>query len=102
VETNVEPNIHVFRRGVIIGSTTKLGSGIGGVLIGRNPSQSSTLPTATTKVASIPQMVFTNPIMTIHVNRIVDQPLMISMVAGGGVEVKMLCIQEEDTKNQLL
>jgi hypothetical protein len=28
-------------------------------------------------------MVFTNPIMTIHVNKTVDQPLMSSMAIGG-------------------
>jgi hypothetical protein len=28
-------------------------------------------------------MVFTNPIMTTHVNRTIDQPPMNSMVAGG-------------------
>jgi hypothetical protein len=34
--------------------------------------QSSTLPIATTRVVSIPQMVFIDLIMAIHGNRIVD------------------------------
>jgi hypothetical protein len=40
------------------------------------------LPTTTTGVVDIPQMVFTNPIMTIHVNRNIDRPLMSSMAIG--------------------
>jgi hypothetical protein len=45
VEMIVAPNMDVVRRGVLIGSTAKLGSGLGGVLARRNLSQSSTLPT---------------------------------------------------------
>ncbi len=41
-----------------------------------------TLPITTTGVVGTPQMVFTNPIMTTHVSRIEDQPLMNSMDAG--------------------
>jgi len=41
------------------------------------------LPIATIGVFGTPQMVFTNSIMTIHVNRIVDRPSMSSMVVGG-------------------
>jgi hypothetical protein len=59
----------VVRRGILIGSATKLGSGLGGVSVGRKLSGSSTLPIATIGVVGTPQMVFTNPIMTIHVNR---------------------------------
>jgi hypothetical protein len=36
VETIVAFNIDVVRRGVLIGFATKLGSGSGGILIGRN------------------------------------------------------------------
>ncbi len=41
-----------------------------------------TLPTAIIGVVGTPQMVFTNPIMTTHVNRTVDQPPLSSMVVG--------------------
>ncbi len=34
----VEPNIDVIRKGVLIGFVTKLGSGLGRVLVGRNLS----------------------------------------------------------------
>jgi hypothetical protein len=68
---------------MLIGSTTKLGSGLGGVLAIRNLNQSSKLLTITTKVVGILQMVFTYPIMTTHVNRTTSQPLMKSMVVGG-------------------
>jgi hypothetical protein len=36
VETIIAPNIYVVRRGVLIGSETKLGSGLGGVSTKRN------------------------------------------------------------------
>ncbi len=58
--------------GVLIGYATKLGSGSGGVLVGRNMNRSLVLPSTTTKVVSIPQMVFINSITTTHGNRIVD------------------------------
>jgi hypothetical protein len=60
-----------------------LGSRLGGVSIGRNPSQSSTLPTTTTRVVGIPQMVFTNMLMAAHGNKTIDQPLINLMVVGG-------------------
>jgi hypothetical protein len=62
------PNIDVVKRGVIIGFAAKLGSRLGGVLVLKNLSQSSALPTSTTRVVGTPQMVFTNSITTIHVN----------------------------------
>jgi hypothetical protein len=83
VETIVAPNINVVRKGVVIGSVAKLGSGSCGVLVGRNLSRSSTLLATTIRVVGIPQMVFTNPITTIHVNMTTDRPLMSSMVVGG-------------------
>jgi hypothetical protein len=55
----VEPNINVVRRGVLIGFATKLGSGLGGVLLRRNLNQGSTLPIAIIRIVGIPQMVFT-------------------------------------------
>jgi len=72
VETVVMPNIDVFKRGVVIGSAAKLGSKLGGVLVLRNLNQSSALPTSTTRVVGIPQMVFTNSITNTHVNMITD------------------------------
>jgi len=38
VEMVVVPNIDVVRRGVLIGSTIKLGSKLGGILARKNPS----------------------------------------------------------------
>jgi hypothetical protein len=63
VEKIVAPNIDVVKRGILIKSTTKLGSGSSGVSIIRNLSQSLALPTTTTGVVGILQMVFTNLIM---------------------------------------
>jgi hypothetical protein len=80
VETVVAPNIDVVRRGVLIGSATKLGNGSSGISVIRNLSRSLALPTTTTGVVGIPQMVFTNPITTLHVNMTIDRPLMNSMV----------------------
>jgi hypothetical protein len=79
----VAPNSNVVKSEILIGFATNLDSGLGGVLTGRNLSRSSTLPIGTTRVVGTLQMVFTNPIMIIHVNRTVDQPPMSSMVIGG-------------------
>jgi hypothetical protein len=46
-------------------------------------------------------MVFTNPIMTTHVNRTIDRPSMSSM-AIGKYKMQMQKIQEEDIKNHML
>jgi hypothetical protein len=70
------------QKGVLIGFATKLGSGSSGVSTIWNLSRSSTLSTTTIKVVGIPQMVFTNPITTIHVNRTTYRPLMSSMIVG--------------------
>jgi hypothetical protein len=67
MEMVVAPNMDFVRKGVIIISTTKLGSRSNGILARRNLSQSSALPIATTRVVNTLQMVFTNPIITIHV-----------------------------------
>jgi hypothetical protein len=83
VEMIVASNMDVVKKGTLIGSTTKLVSGSGGVLTKNNLNQNSALPTTITRVVGTPQMVFNNPIMTIHVNMIVDRPLMSSMVVGG-------------------
>jgi hypothetical protein len=72
VEMIITPTMDVVRRGIIIGSTTKLCSGSGGVLERRKLSLSSTLLIATIRVVGTPQMVFTNLIMIIHVTRTAD------------------------------
>jgi hypothetical protein len=90
VETVVMPNIDVVRKGVLIVSIAKLGSGLSEVLVGRNLSQSLRLLTATTRVVGIPQMVFTYPIMTTHGNKTADQPLMSSMVIGRYISVDVM------------
>jgi len=55
VETVVAPSIDVVRRGILIESTTKLGSESCGVLAGRNLRQSSRLPAVIIGVVGIPQ-----------------------------------------------
>jgi hypothetical protein len=72
----------VVRKGVLIRSATKLGSGSNGISIGRKLNGSSTLPTITTRIVGTPKMVFTIPTMIIHVNRTANQPLMNSMDVG--------------------
>jgi hypothetical protein len=69
----------VVRRGVLIRSIAKLGRGLCGVSIEKKLNGNTTLPTTTTRVVGTLQMVFTNPIMIIHVNRIVDRLAMNSM-----------------------
>jgi hypothetical protein len=86
----VTPNIDVVKRGTLIGFATKFGSKLGGILAWRNLSQSSVLPTTTTRVVSIPQMVFTNSITTSHVNMIADWPLMSSMVVGRYINIDVV------------
>jgi hypothetical protein len=60
----------VVKRGVLIGSIAKLGNGLNGVLTRKKLSGNMTLPITTIGVVGTFQMVFTNPIMTTHVNRI--------------------------------
>jgi hypothetical protein len=72
LETVVAPNTNVVRGGVLIGFATNLGCGLSRVLAGRNLSRSLGLSIATTRVVGTPYMVFTNPIMTTHENKIVD------------------------------
>jgi hypothetical protein len=83
VETVVAPNIYVVTRGVLIGSTTKLGNKLSGISTKKNLNQNTTLPIITIGVVGTAQMVFTNPIMIIHVNRNLSRPPMSSMVVGG-------------------
>jgi hypothetical protein len=79
----VPPDTNVIRGGVLIRFATNLGRGLGEVSIGRNLSRSSGLPIATIGVIRTLQMVFTNPIMTTHVNKIANRPPMNSIVVGG-------------------
>ncbi len=72
VETFVAPTMDVVKKGILIGSTTQLGSGLGGVLTWRKLSGNTTLPIATIGVVGTSQMVFTNLIMITHVNRIIN------------------------------
>jgi hypothetical protein len=60
VETVVAPNIYVVTRGILIGSTTKLGNELNGISAERNLNWNTTLPIITIKVVGTPQMVFTN------------------------------------------
>jgi len=83
VDTIIAPNIDVVRKGVLIRCVAKLGSKLSEVLAWRNLSGSFALLTTTTRVAGIPQMVFTNPIMVIHGNKTIDWSLMNSMDVGG-------------------
>jgi hypothetical protein len=87
VETFVAPTMDVVRRGILIGSTTKLDSGSNGVLVGRKLNGSTTLPIVVIGVVGTPWMVFTNSIMITLVNRIVDRPSTSSMATKGNRSV---------------
>ncbi len=54
VEMVIMPNIDVVRRGILIGFVAKLDNGLGGVSTGRNLSQNSALPMATTRIIGTP------------------------------------------------
>jgi hypothetical protein len=54
VEIIITPNMDVIKKGVIIGSITKLGSGLGGILAERNLTRSSALPITTIGVVGTP------------------------------------------------
>jgi hypothetical protein len=69
VETVVAPNIYVVRRGILIGSATKLGNKSNEISVIRNLNPSSALPIITTRVFDTLQMVFTHPITINHVNK---------------------------------
>ncbi len=59
-----------------------MGSELSGVLVIRNLSCSLALRATSTRVVGTPQMVFINPITTIHVNMTTNRPLMNSMAIG--------------------
>jgi hypothetical protein len=54
IETFVAPSMDVVKRGVLIGSTTKMGNGLDGILAGRKLSGSTTLPTTNIGVVGTP------------------------------------------------
>jgi hypothetical protein len=75
--------MNVVRRGVVIGSTTNVSHGLNGLSTKGNLSKSSRLPTISIGVVGTPQMVFTNPIMTIHVHKTTNRPSMSSIITKG-------------------
>jgi hypothetical protein len=81
VETIVAPATNFVRSGILVRFATNLGCGSGGVLVKRNLNKRSGILVTTTIVVRTPQMVFTNPKMTIHVNMIAYRPPMSSIVA---------------------
>jgi hypothetical protein len=82
VEIVVTPNINFIKSGILIGFVMNLG-GLDGVSVRRNFNRSSRTLVTNIGVVGTSQMVFTNLIMTIHVNRIIDRPSMSSIVAKG-------------------
>jgi hypothetical protein len=68
VEIVVVSNMDFVKKGILLGFVTKLGSGSSGVLAGKNLNQSLALPGVTIGVVGTPQMVFTNLIITTHMN----------------------------------
>ncbi len=78
----VAPTMDVVRRGTLIGFVAKLGNGSSGVLAGRKLNGNLALPIVIIRVVGTFQMVFTNLIMTTHVNRTTDRPLTNSMFVG--------------------
>lgn len=83
VETIVAPNTNVVRGGVLIGFVANLGCGSSKVSMGRNLNRNLGIPTTNIGVIGTPHMVFTNHIMTIHVNTTTNWPLMSSIIAEG-------------------
>jgi len=69
VDIVVAPNTNVVRRGVVIEFVINLGHGSDEFSVGRSLSRSLGLPSTNTGVFGTPQMVFINPIMTIHVHK---------------------------------
>jgi hypothetical protein len=60
-----------------------LGCGLGRVLQGRTLNRSYGLLTEIMKVVGTPKMVFTNLIMTTHMNKITNRPSMNSIATKG-------------------
>jgi hypothetical protein len=70
METVVVSNTNFVKGGTLTGSITNLGCGSRRVSTRRNLSRGFGLPFTTTKVVGTPQIMFTNLIITIHVNTI--------------------------------
>jgi hypothetical protein len=68
----VAPNTNVAKKGIIIEYAINLGCGSSGFSTERSLNKSSRLPMVNTRVVGTPQMVFTNPIMIIHVHKTTD------------------------------
>jgi len=60
------------KRGMVIGFVANVNHGLGGLSAGRNLNRSLRLLTVNTGFVGTPQMVFTNPIRTIHVHKTID------------------------------
>jgi hypothetical protein len=74
VETDVAPSMNVVKGEVLIGFAANLGHGLSKVSIGNNLSRNLGILAVTTRVVGTPQMVFTNSIMTTHVNKTANRP----------------------------
>jgi len=79
VEIVVTLSTNLIKCGILIGSTIILDSGSSGVSTRRNLSRSFALSITTIRVVRTPQIMFTNLIITTHVNKITDRPPMNSM-----------------------
>jgi hypothetical protein len=84
MEIVVTPTTNFVKGGnLLIGFAKNLGCGLRRVLVRRNLNRSLRIPVATIGVVGTPYMVFTDPIMTTHVNMTTYRPLMSSIVVGG-------------------
>jgi hypothetical protein len=75
--------MNVAKRGVVIGFAVNLGRGLGGFLMGKSLSRSLRLSTTNARVVGTPLMVFTYPIIIIHVHKTTNEPPMSSIAIGG-------------------
>jgi hypothetical protein len=82
VEMVVTPNINVVKGGALISFVENLGHGSNIIFVGKTLNRSLEILAITTGIVGTPHMVFTNLIMTIHVNKIINRLLMNSMVVG--------------------
>ncbi len=73
VEIVVAPNTNFVRGGIFIRFVMNLDCGLGRVLERRTLNRSYELLTETIGVVGTPKMVFTNLIMTTHMNKIVNR-----------------------------
>jgi hypothetical protein len=83
VNTVVAPNMNVGKKGIITEFAVNLSCESDKFSKGTSLNRSSGLPMTNTRVVGTPQMVFTNPIMIIHVHKTIDRPSMNLIVARG-------------------